>query len=108
MQFGPETACLRFLDFKIIFQVCPHRHRALRLQHDNATSSRSLSRNGTGMICQRSAFRGNVSVNSASHHQEGWIGSLRVLAVYLAGVIAGSLGTSLTGAFECCNIYINI
>ena len=28
--------------------------------------------------------------------QEGWIGSLRVLAVYLAGVLAGSLGTSLT------------
>ena len=43
-------------------------------------------------------------VNFASHHQEGWIGSLRVLAVYLAGVIAGSLGTSLTGAFECCNL----
>ena len=28
--------------------------------------------------------------------QEGWIGSLRVFAVYMAGVLAGSLGTSLS------------
>ena len=28
--------------------------------------------------------------------QQGWIGSLRVLAVYLSGVIAGSLGASLS------------
>ena len=28
--------------------------------------------------------------------QEGWQGSLRVMAVYLAGVLAGSLGTSLS------------
>ncbi len=28
--------------------------------------------------------------------QEGWLGSLRVLAVYLSGVVAGSLGTSLS------------
>jgi len=28
--------------------------------------------------------------------QEGWLGSLRVAAVYLAGVLAGSLGTSLS------------
>ena len=28
--------------------------------------------------------------------QEGWVGSLRVAAVYLSGVVAGSLGTSLT------------
>ena len=28
--------------------------------------------------------------------QEGWVGSLKVLIVYLAGVLAGSLGTSLS------------
>lgn len=28
--------------------------------------------------------------------QEGWLGSLRIAAVYLSGVIAGSLGTSIT------------
>ena len=28
--------------------------------------------------------------------QEGWLGSLKVLIVYLAGVLAGSLGTSLS------------
>jgi len=28
--------------------------------------------------------------------QEGWLGSLKVLTVYLAGVLAGSLGTSLS------------
>lgn len=28
--------------------------------------------------------------------QEGWIGSLRVLVVYIAGVLAGSLGTSIS------------
>lgn len=29
--------------------------------------------------------------------QEGYAGSLRVAAVYLTGVLAGSLGTSLSG-----------
>lgn len=28
--------------------------------------------------------------------QEGWLGSLKVLVVYLSGVVAGSLGTSLS------------
>ena len=28
--------------------------------------------------------------------QEGWLGSVKVLVVYLAGVVAGSLGTSLS------------
>ena len=31
--------------------------------------------------------------------QEGWVGSLRVAAVYLAGVVAGSLGTSLSDPY---------
>ncbi len=29
--------------------------------------------------------------------QEGWMGSVRVAIVYLTGVVAGSLGTSLSG-----------
>ena len=28
--------------------------------------------------------------------QEGWMGSLRVAVVYMSGVVAGSLGTSLS------------
>ncbi|TRY70811.1 hypothetical protein TCAL_10009 [Tigriopus californicus] len=31
--------------------------------------------------------------------QEGWVGSLRVAMVYLCGVVAGSLGTSLVDAY---------
>lgn len=31
--------------------------------------------------------------------QEGWVGSLRVMAVYLAGVLAGSLGTSISDPY---------
>lgn len=31
--------------------------------------------------------------------QEGWIGSLRVFTVYMAGVVAGSLGTSLSDPY---------
>lgn len=41
--------------------------------------------------------------------QEGWLGSVRVAAVYLTGVVAGSLGTSLSGAkknYCCCCCYI--
>ena len=38
----------------------------------------------------------DISLEVIFYLQEGWIGSLRVLAVYLAGVLAGSLGTSLT------------
>ncbi len=29
--------------------------------------------------------------------QEGWMGSLRVASVYLTGVLAGSVGTSISG-----------
>ena len=54
--------------------VRPHRHWPLRLQHDHADHRWCLPRDAAG----------------------GLDGSLRVAVVYMSGVVAGSLGTSLS------------
>lgn len=96
--------------------VRSHWHRPLCLQHDHAANCRSCAWNAAGwysptvIILFVNKLNNNKLVRTllwccmltrawihkAISFQEGWLGSLRVLAVYSSGVVAGALGTSVS------------